>query len=249
MDIVIDSHTHTVASGHAYSTIIENALAAKHKQLKLLCTTDHAPQMPGAPHYWHFNNQRILPRFLHGVGILRGVEANTLNVQGEIDLPASTDQHLDWVIASFHEPVFKPATEADHTEALLNVIKSSRVDVLGHLGNPNYPFDIEKVLRCAKEFNVAIEVNNTSLTGKSRKGSDVRCSTIVEVGKAVGVYFTTGSDAHFCEEIARLDLAIDLLKQHGVDEEKVLTTSTSRFLNFLLLRGKQEIPEFETLYE
>ena len=248
MDIVIDTHTHTIASGHAYSTIIENAQAAKSKKLKLLCTTDHAPEMPGAPHYWHFNNQRILPRFLHDVGILRGVEANTLNVKGEIDLPPSTDQHLDWVIASFHEPVFKPATEAEHTVALVNVIKSGRVDVLGHLGNPNYPFDIEQVLSCAKEHNVAVEVNNTSLTGKSRKGSDVRCSKIVEIGKQVGVYFTTGSDAHFSEEIARLDLAIALLEKHGVSEDKVLTTSTSRFLNFLLLRGKPEITEFAALY-
>lgn len=48
MDIVVDSHTHTIASGHAYSTILENALAAKNKGLKLLCTTDHAPEMPGA---------------------------------------------------------------------------------------------------------------------------------------------------------------------------------------------------------
>ena len=248
MDIVIDSHTHTIASGHAYSTIIENAQAAKNKNLKLFCTTDHAPEMPGAPHYWHFNNQRILPRFLHDIGILRGVEANILNVKGEIDLPPSTDQHLDWAIASFHEPVFKPATEAEHTAALINVIKSGRVDVLGHLGNPNYPFDIEQVLTCAKEHNVAVEVNNTSLTGKSRKGSDVRCSSIVEIGKEIGVYFTTGSDAHFSEEIARLDLAIALLKKHDVSEEQILTTSTSRFLNFLLLRGKPEITEFAALY-
>ncbi|MEZ9488821.1 phosphatase [Vibrio breoganii] len=248
MEIVVDSHTHTIASGHAYSTIIENSLASKNKGLKLLCTTDHAPEMPGAPHYWHFNNQRILPRFLHDVGILRGVEANTLNVEGQLDLPPSSYQHLDWVIASFHEPVFTPSTEEVHTRALINVIRNGQVDVLGHLGNPNYPFDIEAVLKCAKEHNVAIEVNNTSLTGKSRKGSDVRCSRIVELGKEIGVYFTTGSDAHFCEEIARLDLAKTLLSQHEIDESKILTTSTTRFLNFLLLRGKPRIEEFSHLY-
>ncbi|GAM66847.1 histidinol phosphatase [Vibrio sp. JCM 19236] len=108
MQIVVDSHTHTLASGHAYSTIIENAQVSKEKGLKLLCSTDHAPEMPGAPHYWFFNNQRILPRFLHGVGILRGVEANTLNTEGELDLPPSSYQHLDWVIASFHEPYSPP---------------------------------------------------------------------------------------------------------------------------------------------
>ncbi|MFA1561301.1 phosphatase [Aliivibrio fischeri] len=248
MNVVVDTHTHTLASGHAYSTIIENAQSAQNKGLKLLCTTDHAPEMPGAPHYWYFNNQRILPRFLHQVGILRGVEANILNVKGEIDLPSSSDQHLDWVIASFHEPVFVPASEAEHTAALLNVIKSGRIDVLGHSGNPNYPFDIKRVLQCAKEYNVAIEVNNTSLTGKSRKGSDVRCDKIVEIGKEIGVFFTTGSDAHFCEEIARLDLAIALLEKYEIAEDKIITTSTSRFLNFLLLRGKPAIPEFECLY-
>ncbi|NAX04939.1 phosphatase [Vibrio sp. V27_P1S3P104] len=248
MNIVIDSHTHTIASGHAYSTILENALTAKNKGLKLLCTTDHAPKMPGAPHYWHFNNQRILPRFLYDVGILRGVEANILNVAGEIDLPFSSDQHLDWVIASFHEPVFEPANEALHTEALINIIKSGRVDVLGHLGNPNYPFDMERVLHCAKNYHVAIEVNNTSLTGKSRKGSDQRCDQIVKLGQAIGVFFSTGSDAHFCEEIARLDLVKPLLDKYHVNEEQVITTSTARFLNFLLLRGKPKINEFEHLY-
>ncbi|USD35302.1 MULTISPECIES: phosphatase [Vibrio] len=248
MNIVVDSHTHTIASGHAYSTIIENALESKNKGLKLLCTTDHAPEMPGAPHYWYFNNQRILPRFLHQVGILRGVEANTLNIEGDLDLPPSSYQHLDWVIASFHEPVYKPATTRQHTQTLINVIESGKVDALGHLGNPNYPFELRTVLECAKQHNVAIEVNNTSLTGKSRKGSDVRCSEIVELGSQVGVYFTTGSDAHFCHEIARLDLAKKLLQQHKVAEEKVITTSTARFLNFLLLRGKPRIEEFSSLY-
>ncbi|NOI22996.1 phosphatase [Vibrio mediterranei] len=248
MKIVIDTHTHTIASGHAYSTVLENALAAKNKGLELLCITDHAPEMPGAPHYWYFNNQRILPRFLHDVGILRGVEANILNTKGEIDLPNSSDQHLDWVIASFHEPVFSPSTEEAHTQALINAMQSGRIDVLGHTGNPNYPFDMRKVLQCAKDLNIVVEVNNTSLTGKSRKGSDKRCDEIVRLGNEIGVYFTTGSDAHFCEEISKLDKAIDLLTKHQVPEERIVSTSSSRFLNFLRLRGKATIQEFEHLY-
>ncbi len=248
MDIVIDTHTHSIASGHAYSTVLENAFAAKHKGLKLLCLTDHAPEMPGAPHYWYFNNLRILPRFLHDVGILRGVEANTLNTQGEIDLPFSSDQHLDWIIASFHEPVFPPASETEHTLALINVIQNGRVDALGHLGNPNFPFDIEKVLACAKQHNVAIEVNNKSLVGSSRQGSAERCDQIVKIGAELGVYFSIGSDAHFCEEIAQVDLAVELLKKHQVKEEKIISTSASRFVDFLLLRGKPPITEFEHFY-
>jgi len=248
MEIVVDTHTHTLASGHAYSTIIENAAAAQRKGLKILCTTDHAPKMPGAPHYWFFHNQIVLPRFLSDVGIIRGVEANTLNTKGEIDLFDESHQYLDWIMASFHEPVFKPTTEAEHTEALINVIKSGKVDALGHLGNPNFKFDIEAVLRCAKQHNVAIEVNNSSLTGRSRIGSDINCDEIVRVGKEIGVYFTTGSDAHFCEDIANLAHAIELLNKYDVDPQMVITSNPSRFLNFLLLRGKERIAEFEHLY-
>jgi len=248
MDIVVDTHTHTLASGHAYSTLLENAASAKEKGLKLLCVTDHAPDMPGAPHYWYFNNQKVLPRFLHDVGILRGVEADILNMHGDIDLPVISDPYLDWMIASFHEALFEPASEADHTRALINIIKNGRADALGHLGNPNYPFDIKAVLTCAKQHNVAIEVNNSSLTGTSRTGSNVRCSTIVEIGKEIGVYFTTGSDAHFCSDIARLDLVVALLKEHGISEEKIITSSTSRFLQFLQLRGRAPIAAFSDLY-
>lgn len=43
---VLDLHTHTYASGHAYNTMNEMAYAAKEKGLQLLGITDHAPAMP-----------------------------------------------------------------------------------------------------------------------------------------------------------------------------------------------------------
>ena len=41
--IVVDLHTHTVASGHAIGTVEENALAAYEKGLRGLGISDHAP--------------------------------------------------------------------------------------------------------------------------------------------------------------------------------------------------------------
>ncbi|MCG7586021.1 PHP domain-containing protein, partial [Photobacterium sp. OFAV2-7] len=110
MQFSVDTHTHTISSGHAYSTLLENAEAAASKGLSLFCVTDHAPSMPGAPHFWHFANQRVLPRFLHGVGILRGIEANVLNQDGEIDIDPRISSQLDWVIGSLHEPVYSPSS-------------------------------------------------------------------------------------------------------------------------------------------
>ncbi len=42
MEFTLDLHTHTVASGHAYSTVQEMAKAAADKGLKLLGITEHA---------------------------------------------------------------------------------------------------------------------------------------------------------------------------------------------------------------
>ncbi|MCG9652217.1 phosphatase [Vibrio vulnificus] len=247
MELKIDTHSHTYASGHAYSTLIENARSAKENGLAMFCTTDHAESMPGAPHYWFFANQRVLPRFLEGVAILRGVEANILNTEGEIDLPLSVDPNLDWAIASFHEPVFAPSNKEAHTQALLNVIQGGRIDALGHLGNPHFDFDFHAVLHCAKEHNVAIEINNSTLKGHSRVGSVERCYEIARVGKALGVYFTTGSDAHFCQDVGKLDLASELLDSVGIDSHRVITHSPSQFLDFLELRGRGPIGELASL--
>ena len=44
---ILDVHTHTIASGHAYNTMREMAKAASEKGLELLGITEHAVSMPG----------------------------------------------------------------------------------------------------------------------------------------------------------------------------------------------------------
>ena len=48
MKIEIDTHSHTLVSGHAYNTIREMAQMAAEKGLKGLAITEHAPEMRGA---------------------------------------------------------------------------------------------------------------------------------------------------------------------------------------------------------
>ena len=49
-----DTHAHTVASTHAYSTVEEYFRAASDKGLQLFSITDHGPEMPDSPHPWPF---------------------------------------------------------------------------------------------------------------------------------------------------------------------------------------------------
>jgi len=57
----IDVHTHTIASGHAYTTLLENAREAANKGMRVLGVSDHGPKMPGGPHIFYFSNLRVIP--------------------------------------------------------------------------------------------------------------------------------------------------------------------------------------------
>ena len=47
---IVDLHTHTTASGHAYSTLKENIEEAKKRGIKILGMSDHGSKMPGGAH-------------------------------------------------------------------------------------------------------------------------------------------------------------------------------------------------------
>ena len=46
MDILLDVHTHTIVSGHAFSTLTEMATEARRRGLKVFGITEHAPSLP-----------------------------------------------------------------------------------------------------------------------------------------------------------------------------------------------------------
>lgn len=56
MKIEIDTHSHTLVSGHAYNTLREMAHMAAEKGLKGLAVTEHAPEMPGSTGLYYFQN-------------------------------------------------------------------------------------------------------------------------------------------------------------------------------------------------
>ena len=70
MKAIIDMHTHTVASGHAYSTIHENVQFAKKHGIKILGMSDHGPDMLGGPQLYFFNNLTVAPVEIDGVRVL-----------------------------------------------------------------------------------------------------------------------------------------------------------------------------------
>ena len=85
MRIAADTHCHTIASTHAYSTWMELIQEAARMDLCALAVTDHASAMPGSPGKWYFQNMTCIPKVVQGVRVLKGMEANVIDYDGTLD--------------------------------------------------------------------------------------------------------------------------------------------------------------------
>lgn len=239
----VDLHAHTIASTHAFSTVNEYFAEAAARGMKLFAITDHGPEMQDAPHEWHFGNMPILPRIVGGVGLLYGIEANIKNKLGETDCNEKIARHLDIILAGFHEPVLEPQSLEENTEAMIATIRSGKVQIITHPGNPKYPIDIKAVAQAAKECNVALEMNNSSFL-HSRAGSKKNCIEIAKAVKEAGGWVALGSDSHHVSYLGCFDEVIEMLKSIDFPESRILNTTPRRVLDFLEAHGRKPIPEF-----
>ena len=233
MKIIADLHTHTLASGHAYSTVNELALAASHIGLQALALTDHGPALPGGPHRYHFCAMRFIPRTIAGVRILRGVEANILDENGTLDLDQGVLEELDYVMAGLHENCGFFSNGVDqNTRALLAAMDNPRVKCISHPGNPLFPLHYEEVAMAALATDTALEINNSSL-GLSRKGSCDNCVEIARLCARIGAPIMIGSDAHIAQGVGVFDDALKLAADAGIVEGQVINASMERLLDFI----------------
>lgn len=164
MRFTLDTHTHTIASGHAYNTIDEMAVYAAGQGVTHLAITDHAPKMPGSAGVLYFSNMGIIPRKKYGVNIYMGCEVNIMDYDGRIDLSEYGLKGCDVVIASLHIPCIKPGSIEQNTKALINAMDNPYVNIIGHPDDSRYPVDYEQLVRAAGEKHVLLELNNTSLS-------------------------------------------------------------------------------------
>ncbi len=238
MKFLVDTHCHTISSGHAYSTISEIAETAAVKGLKLIAMTDHGPAMPGGPHIFHIGNQRVIPDYIKGVRVLKGVEANIMDYEGGLDLPVSYLKNLEIVIASFHDVCVAPGSVEENTRALLGAMRNPYVDIIAHPGNPYYPIDIDRLIQCAYDTGKLIEINNSSFIG-SRKGSAENCRRIAAKAKDKGVKLVAGSDCHICYDVGKFNKVEEIFKEVAMPEELVINTDPQKLINYLKKNGRR----------
>ncbi len=233
MKIIADTHCHTLASTHAYSTVAEMADAAAKAGLYAIALTDHGPQMPGAPGRWYFHNLVAIPRRLSGVLILRGAEANVVSAAGELDVSPDDIGRLDWIVASMHGVTMRdgPLTAEECTEAWLRVAENPAVRVIGHSGSPQFAYDYERVIPEFGRRGKLVEINENSFL--MRKSSVPNCVKIANLCKKRGVPVVVNSDAHFHTMLGSYGHALRMLREIDFPEELVVNSNVERFRQYL----------------
>ena len=230
MKVALDVHTHTIVSGHAYSTIQEMAKAAAEKGLQILGMAEHGPTIKGACDAAYFNNLSVIPEEIYGVKILVGAEINILDTYGSLDLSEKSIRKLKIRIAGIHHSCYRPGTVEENTDAVIGVMKNPLIDIISHPADGTADLDYERLVQTAKEMRAMLEINNSSLSPSRGKEKAWEChKQLLTLCKKYELMVIMGSDAHISFDVARYDHIYRLLQEVEFPEALLINDKPDLF--------------------
>jgi putative hydrolase len=230
----LDVHTHTIVSGHAYSTIQEMAMRASSLGLDILGITEHAPGIPGTCDPIYFRNLHIVPREMYGVKLLLGAELNILDKSGTIDLDEEYYRILDLRIAGIHTLCWKGGTRDENTNGVLNVIRNPWVQIISHPGDGAAELDLRPLVLAAGENKTLLEINNSSLIpARGKAHAYANNLEILRLSRKQGIPVILGSDAHISFSVADYKYLWKLIDETQFPLELIMNYWPDEFLAYI----------------
>ena len=236
--IKLDVHTHTVMSGHAYSTMQEMVTAAQQKHLDILGITEHAPGIPGTCHPIYFRNLHVVPRQYDGLRLLLGAELNILDTKGTLDLDEYYYKMLDLRIAGIHLLCWEGGTIEENTQGMINAIRNPWTQIISHPGDGTAELLFKPIVLAAKETKTLLEINNSSLNPVRKKETALKNNLeILRLCKRYEVPVILSSDAHISYAIADYSFIWPLLQETDFPDQLIMNYDTERFLEYISRKG------------
>lgn len=246
ISIKTDTHVHSIYTNHAYSTIEENARYASSIGMEGIAITDHFGPMcvnDILEAMFQICNRTILPSHISGVRVLRGIEIDIVDHEGNLayynvespigdgrSIPERVLKTCELAIASVHRwKDFQATTKLEHTKMYINALRNPYIDIIGHSGRSGMEYEIDEVLKVAKEEGKLIEINNHSFD----KGDCSICKKIAERCAELDVNITVSSDAHFSSYIGNYDRAIAMLEEIHFPEHLIANASLEKLLSHI----------------
>lgn len=230
----LDVHTHTIVSGHAFSTLQEMVAAAQEKNLDILGITEHAPGIPGTCHPIYFRNLHVVPRQMGRLRLLLGAELNILDTRGTLDLDEDIYRMLDIRIAGIHALCWQGGSPQENTAGMIAAIRNPWTHIISHPADGTAELCFEPVVLAAKEAHTLLEINNSSLNPHRNKVS-ARSNTLelLRLCKRHEVPVILGSDAHISFSIADYSFIWPLLAETEFPDGLIMNYTPDRFLRFI----------------
>lgn len=236
MKPLLDVHTHTLASGHAYSTIQEMAREAADRGLQILGITEHAPGIPGTCDPIYFRNLHVVPRRMYGVRLLLGAELNILDTKGTLDLDENHYRKLDIRIAGVHALCWQGGTREENTAGVEAAIRNPWTHIISHPGDGTADLLFEPLVLAAKETHTLLEINNSSLNpARHKEAARANNLELLRLCKHYQVPIILGSDAHVSFDIACYDFILPLLAETDFPAPLIMNDKPESFLSYLNL--------------
>ena len=233
-ELKLDVHTHTIMSGHAYSSLQEMVAAAQQKGLDILGITEHAPGIPGTCNPIYFRNLHVVPRQFGDLRLLLGAELNILDTKGTLDLDEYYYRMLDIRIAGIHSLCWQGGSIEENTDGMVAAIRNPWTHIISHPGDGTAELLFEPIVLAAKETRTLLEINNSSLNPNRQKESALRNNLErLRLCKRYDVPVILGSDAHISFDIANYCFIWPLLQETDFPDELILNYFPERFLEYL----------------
>lgn len=233
-ELKLDVHTHTVMSGHAYSTLQEMVAAAQQKNLDILGITEHAPGIPGTCNPIYFRNLHVVPRQFGNLRLLLGAELNILDTKGTLDLDEYYYKMLDIRIAGIHLLCWNGGTVEENTQGMINAIRNPWTQIISHPGDGTAELLFEPIVLAAKESKTLLEINNSSLNPNRNKETALRNNLeILRLCKRYEVPVVLSSDAHISYAIADYSFIWPLLQETEFPDQLIMNYFPARFLSYI----------------
>lgn len=234
-----DYHTHTYYSD-GVGSITQNVEAARAKGLKTIGITDHG--------FWHVahgigrkNVARMraeIEELRHkypDIEILLGVEANLINMRGDLDLREADIALFDYIIFGVHKfacSLKKPSSiwfammnfvsrksekrRQKVTDSYIAAIKKYPVKLVVH---PNYAarVDVGRVAKFASQQGVWVELN-----GKRIQMDEADAQALIDSG----VTLVIGSDAHSPERVGECAIPTEFIQKYNIPLDRIVNIQT-----------------------
>ena len=237
--ISFDLHTHTTYS-HGKGSIADNAAMAAGLGLKRLGISDHGPgsftygiKMDRIPDMRRDIEEAC--KLFPGLEISLGVEANTANADGSLDISKEDQKLFDYIIAGYHYSYLgkKPftglavvlggwahergLTTSQHsrirnTDFIVNSLYENDIYILSHPGD-KADFDIDAIAKACEDTDTIMEINHRH-----------HCLTVEGIKTAMkyNVRFILSSDAHTPGAVGNVENAWDRAVKAGLEPSRII---------------------------